>query len=48
MTSELIDRHRAASARIAVRNGEAVSAGRFVAAAQDLGAAVAARAVRIE
>ncbi len=36
MTSELLIAHRAASARIAVRNGEPVSAGRFVAAAQAL------------
>ena len=36
MTSELLIAHRAAAARIAVRHGEPVSAGRFVAAAQAL------------
>ena len=36
MTSELLIAHRAASARIAVRGRESISAGRFVAAAQAL------------
>ena len=36
MTSELLIAHRAASARIAVRDGESISAGRFVAAAEAL------------
>ena len=36
MTSELLIGHRAASARIAVRDGESISAARFVAAAQAL------------
>ena len=36
MTSELLIAHRAASARIAVRDGEFISAGRFLAAAQAL------------
>ena len=36
MTSELLIAHRVASARIAVRDGEFFSAGRFVAAAQSL------------
>lgn len=36
MTSELLIAHRAPGARIAVRDGETISAGRFVAAAQAL------------
>ncbi len=48
MTSEPLIAHRAANARIAVRGGESISAGRFVAARTSARATVAARTVRAE